>query len=82
MSADGHFDRSADHFARWFSTGIDDARRSPGAEHANRSSLDVIAHSQSMQQASSTLGLGLDAERGAAIDRGQPQPPDINRHRR
>lgn len=82
MSAGWHFKRSDDRLAPWFSTGVDGARQSSRADHANRCSLHHIDHSPSTQKASGTLRLDQDAERRAAIGRAQPQPSAINRHRR
>lgn len=82
MSAGWHSNRSADHLVRWFSTGVDGARRSSSTERAKRCRLDNIAHSPSMQTTSAPHRLRDNAEQRAAIGGARLQPSAINRHRR
>lgn len=78
MSASRNFDRSANHLARRFSTSIDGARRSPGAEHANRCSLDDIAHCPCMQPASFSLAPGHNVQQRPVVGRDQQHRSAIN----
>lgn len=80
MSACWLFNRSADHLARWFSTGVDGARRSSRAEYANHRSLDDIAPGLSINAASTTLVVGDDTEQPAAISYVPAHRSAINRH--
>ncbi len=82
MSVGLQFERSAEHLARWFKTGLDGARRPSRTERENRCMLHEIAVWSTVEAAPLSVGSSHIRLQRAATDRDQRQPSVIKRHRR